>query len=118
MGRSDAPAAPDRSAPKRSAKSPGARQRPRPDAEVYGGEVSSSLTSFDHLVGKSKQPVRHVKAERLGGLEVEHELEFGGLHDRQVGRPLALENAAGIDAGLAVGVGDAGSIADQPAEIG
>src|SRR5262245_53700364 len=38
--RSCAPAASDRLAPKRSARRPAARQRPRPDAEKFGGEVS------------------------------------------------------------------------------
>ena len=31
----------------------------------------------------------HVDSKRLCGLEVEHELEFGGLHHRQVGGLLA-----------------------------
>ena len=44
-----------------------------------------------------------------------HELEFGGLHDRQVGRLFALENPPGIDAGLAIGVGMAVSVAHQAA---
>src|SRR5262249_35853648 len=70
---------------------------------------------FIHLVGEREQPVRHVEVEYPGCLEVEHELEFGRLHHRQVGRLFALENAPGIDAGLAIGIGDAGSIADQPA---
>ena len=60
---------------------------------------------FDHLVGERKQPVRNFEAERLGGLEIEHELEFGGPHDRQVARLLALENPPGVDAGLAIGIG-------------
>src|SRR5580704_19667668 len=38
--RSSAPAATDRFAPKRSAKRPGARQRPLPDGEKFYGEVS------------------------------------------------------------------------------
>src|SRR5262245_45364885 len=48
---SNAPAATDRFAPARYATWPGARQRPRPDAENVGGEVSfRTFTSFDHLV--------------------------------------------------------------------
>jgi hypothetical protein len=31
--------------------------------------------------------------ERFGGLEVDHQLEFGGLQNRQIGRLFALENA-------------------------
>src|SRR5215831_21162702 len=40
MARSDAPAAKDKLAPTRSATRPAARQRLRPDAENFGGEVS------------------------------------------------------------------------------
>src|ERR1700692_1056394 len=56
--------------------------------------------SFDHLVGAQLHRVGKGQAECLGGLEVEHELELGGLHDRQVGRLLALENPSGVDADL------------------
>ena len=48
-------------------------------------------------------------------LRLMHELEFGGLHDRQVGRLLALENPPGVDAGLAIGIGNAGPVAHQAA---
>src|SRR5262245_16849554 len=58
--------------------------------------------SFDHLVGDREQLGRHVEAERIGGLEVDHQFEFGGLLDREVGRIGAVENLAGIDADLAI----------------
>ena len=45
---------------------------------------------------------RHVEAERLGGLEIDDQFELGRLLDRQVGRLGALENAAGVDAGLPI----------------
>jgi len=45
------PAAPDRLAPARCWRRLAARQRPRPDAEIVGGEVEPPFTSFDHLVG-------------------------------------------------------------------
>lgn len=51
---------------------------------------------LDHLVGKCQHLVWNCQSECLGGLEVEHELEFGGLHDRKIGWLLALEDA--IDA--------------------
>jgi hypothetical protein len=60
---------------------------------------------LDHLIGKREQPIRHVEAEPLGGLEIENKFEFGGLHDRQVGWVLAFENPPGIDANLPIGVG-------------
>jgi hypothetical protein len=52
--------------------------------------------SFNHLVGSHLHDQRHSKTERLGGLEVDHELEFGGLCDRQIARLLAVENPPGI----------------------
>jgi hypothetical protein len=56
---------------------------------------------FDHLVGKREQGRRHVDAKRLGGLEVNDQLELGRLHNRQVGRTLSFKNPACVDAYLA-----------------
>src|SRR5262249_32946752 len=57
--------------------------------------VTSSLThrnkrrawvsSFDHLVG-AREHRRHFEAERLCGRNVDDEIEFGRLLDREVGR--------------------------------
>jgi hypothetical protein len=41
--------------------------------------------------------------------------KLGRLNDRQVGRPLALENATQIKHGLAIAVGKMRSIADEAA---
>ena len=40
----------------------------------------------DHLVRPEEEQRRDGEAERLGGLQVEHQLEFGGLLDRQAPR--------------------------------
>jgi hypothetical protein len=40
---------------------------------------------FDHLVSAGEQRRRHTEAKRLGGLEVDHQLELDRLRDRQVG---------------------------------
>ena len=44
---------------------------------------------LDHLVCGRQQRFRDGEAERLGGLEVDDEIEFGRLQHRQVGRLLA-----------------------------
>ena len=51
------------------------------------GHAASYL--FDHLVGASKQCDRNGKAQRLGGLEIEDQLDFRGLLDWQVSGLLA-----------------------------
>src|SRR6516162_4710106 len=68
---------------------------------------------LDHLVGSHLHDQRHGKTELLGGLEVNHELEFGGLYDRQIARLLALENPTRVHTDLAIGICNAGSVAYQ-----
>ena len=53
--------------------------------------MSIGVSLFDHLVGAADQRQRNGEAERLGSLQVDDQLDFGGLLDRQVGRLLAFE---------------------------
>jgi hypothetical protein len=46
----------------------------------------SKLRLFDHLIGAREHRRRNFEAERFGRLEVDHQLEFGRLFDRQIGR--------------------------------
>ena len=59
---------------------------------------------FDHLVGATLYRLWHGNAERLGGLEVDHQLDFRCLLDWQVRRLLALEDSAGIDASQTIDI--------------
>jgi hypothetical protein len=77
------------------------------------GHKQTSAASFDHLVGSHLHDQRHGKTEPLGGLEVNHELEFGGLYDRQIARLLALENPPRVHTDLAIGICNACCVAYQ-----
>src|SRR5262249_1630855 len=58
--------------------------------------------SFDHLVGDGKDARWHRKAKCFCRFEVEHELEFSGLHHWQVGWAFATQDAARINARLPI----------------
>ena len=45
------------------------------------------FTSFDHLVGERDQFVRDLKSELLRSLQLDRQLEFGRLLNRNVARP-------------------------------
>src|SRR5262249_41520304 len=77
----------------------------------------AELGLLDHLVGESEQLIRHAQAERLGGLEINHQLELGRLHDWQVRRLGVLEDATRESAELTIGIGQAGAIAHQSPDI-
>src|SRR5436190_14844066 len=58
--------------------------------------------SFDHLVGEGEQLWRNVDAERLGGVEIDHQSELGGLNDRHLRRVGATSQLSKVH-GLPVG---------------
>src|SRR6266850_3568859 len=53
---------------------------------------SGHARSFDHLIRAEQERRRDREAQRLGGPQVDHELELRGLLDRQVGRLGAFED--------------------------
>src|SRR5215831_1037268 len=71
--------------------------------------------SLDHLIGKREQLVGNFEVESLRGLEIDHKLELGRLHDREIGRLLSFENAASVNAGLTIRIRNDRAVAHQPA---
>jgi hypothetical protein len=64
---------------------------------TYAWQQNAAL--FDHLVGERKQLVGDFEAKRFRGPEIDYEVKFRGLLDRQVDWLLAFENAASVVAG-------------------
>jgi hypothetical protein len=62
-----------------------------PRSAISGREQMQQVAPLlDHLVGAYKERGRHFEAERLGGLEIDHELVFGRCLHRQIGWLLTL----------------------------
>src|SRR5215475_4386961 len=79
LGKASPPAAPRRRAARR-----GGRQ------SWHRGMLGAPL--FDHLIGPCEERRWNRQAECLGGLQVDDQLELGGLLHRQIGRFGALED--------------------------
>jgi hypothetical protein len=71
---------------------------------------------FDHLVCAHHGGCWNCDAERIGCLEINDQLELGGLFDRKVGRIGSVENLAGIDTDLAIRRRIGRAIGDQTAD--
>src|SRR6516165_3094560 len=70
---------------------------------------------FDQLIGSHEQLVRHGEAESLGGFEIDHQVEFRRLLDRQVAWLCAFENLVDEGCSTMVEFGNVLAVAHQPA---
>jgi hypothetical protein len=61
---------------------------------ITGALPVTPAASFNHLVGTAEQFERESLAEGPRGLHVEHQLYFCGLLHRQIGGPVASEDAS------------------------
>src|SRR5215510_4879292 len=69
---------------------------PPASAAHDGGEVPARPSSFDYLVGAREQRRWHFEAESLRRFEIDRQVVLGRCLHRQVGRLLALEDAASV----------------------
>src|SRR3990170_1928946 len=85
---------------------------PRPGQNTAIGLSGGS--SFNHLIRPNQQRLGDRQPEGLGGLEVEHQLELGGLLDGEVAGLRALEDLVDVASGAAEQVGHAGPVGHKP----
>jgi len=73
---------------------------------------SATAFLFDHFVGDREHPWGNGEAERLCGLKIDDQIEFGRLQHREVAGLFSLEDSSGVNAGLAVGIGQVRAVAN------
>src|SRR5215475_3213878 len=71
-----------------------------------------STPSLDYLVGAGEHRPGNFQAERLGGLEIDGQVDFRGLLHRKVGWLLTLKNAIDVAGSTPIRIGDVRSVGD------
>src|SRR5713101_1966184 len=104
--RASPPAAPRRRPARRGGRPPGCR------GTLAGPRL------LDDLVGADQERLGNGQAEGFSGLEVDEQLELGGLLDGKVGRLGTLENLVDVDGGATPHIDAARPIANQATGCG
>jgi len=81
----------------------------------YSDQCARRPTSFDHFIGAGEDRWRDRQPERLGGLQIDDQLELRRLLDRQIGRLGAVEDLSSVIAEATPRACAAGSITLNPA---
>src|SRR5262249_58524564 len=79
------------------------------------GQKRISCHLFNQLIRSPDERIWDGNAECFGSLEIDNQLDFDRLLDRQVRGLLATENFASVEAQLAVRICETGSVAHQTA---
>src|SRR5215813_4222744 len=85
--------------------------------KLMNARRSISLRSLDDLVGSHEDGLRNRQAQRLGGLEVDHQLELRRLLNRKIFGLRALQDLVHEDRCSAPDVVDVSTIRDQAAGV-
>src|SRR5262245_2205579 len=75
------------------------------------------VVSFDHLVRAGEQGRWDFEPDAFCGAEIDHQLEFRGLDDGQVGRLGTFEDAARVNADEAIRLSVDWSVTDEAADL-
>src|SRR5215813_11801343 len=76
------------------------------------------VSSLDHLIRPRQERRWDCQAEGLGRLEIDDQLELGGLLDRQVACLRSFQNLVYVGGGAPMGVGEVRAERDEPPSVG